>query len=63
MANLAQNRGNLCLIYDLNYPGGIAQLQIASCGAREFMDRHGPLCRDAFGGAGRNVHRTHAHHY
>jgi hypothetical protein len=39
-ANLAQNRGNLCLIYDLNWPGGIAQLQIASCGAREFLDRH-----------------------
>jgi hypothetical protein len=39
MANLAQNRGNLVLIYDLNWPGGIAQLQISSVGAREALDR------------------------
>jgi hypothetical protein len=39
MSNITQNRGNICLIYDLNYPGGIAQLQISSVGAREFMDR------------------------
>jgi hypothetical protein len=38
MANLQQT-SNTVLIYDLNYPGGIAQLQCASVTAKEFMDR------------------------
>jgi hypothetical protein len=38
MANLKQS-SNIVTIYDLNDASGIAQLQISSAGAREFMDR------------------------
>jgi hypothetical protein len=39
MANLQQYGENIVTIWDLNDPSGIAQLQISSVGAREFMDR------------------------